>query len=391
MPLSLRRLRANVAALLVAGVAVGGLAAGCASQERHTLSNAKLVPPRGAQVAMMPVDFFLHVDGLSGELSQAKRRRMNQEVNDRIEAWTRAFLARRGYTLGNRITWEGASGAQGFVDGPVINDIALDILDYVNEVGEDERLDEDHVVAPEALHALGSATGAEAVLYINGKASVLSSGKRTQRAVIAVCCFIATAALLYLAFNESKASRPSGRGASARRPGSVGRARPRRGGRPPRMRAGRPHRHRSSVHVGFYTPIYIHADHGAPHGGYAMDEADDEDRELKGDRVWLSFTLVRPQDGQVLWHARHTLNLSATDDEQLVEALADIARGLPPAPAGRAAPAAPRSAPPDVSAPAPGPAPAPAPATAPAPAAPDGAPARQPAPDPAPAADGVLL
>ena len=365
MPVSLQTMKANVICLLAAGLAVGPLAAGCASQARHTLADPGLVPPRGARVELLPVDFYLHVDGLSGEISKAKRKRLNREVNEQIEAWTRRFLDKRGYELGNRITWEGASGAQGYVDGPVIEDIALDILDYVNEAGDGGSLHEEDAVAPQALHALASATGAGAVLYVNGKASVLSSGKRTQRAVIAVCCFVITAAFLYLVYQGAKSSGSSGRGSRPRRPGRPPRGR-RVGHRPPRMRPHRAPRRGPRVHVGFYTPIYIHTDHSHPHGGYAMDDAEEEDRELQGDRMWLSFTLVRPQDGRVLWHARQTVNLSATDDEELAQALRDLAHTLPRAPAAPAASPRP-PAPPTPSSPTPG-----RPAPPPPPPAPEG-------------------
>ena len=320
----LSRMRRSPSSVLLAALAVGLLASGCAGTESILMQDRALGSLEIGRVDLLPVDFYLHIDDVEAT-DETARDRLNQEVSESIEGWTRRFLSESGYLLGNRITWAGTSGARGFVPGRVIEDMALDLLDFINDEEPPEGLgDHARFVATDALEQLVAATSSDAVLYVNGKASVESEAKRTRKMIIAVCCFIISAAFLYLIFKQSKGSGSSGR-STALRPGSP------RGGRhrPARMRAAarRPRFYGPNLHVGFYTPIFIHSDRRRPHGGYQVEEESDD--ELQGDRLWLSFTLVSSKDGRVLWHSRQVVNLDATDHTVIEELMAEMMQSFP--------------------------------------------------------------
>jgi len=357
---SLSELRRSPLPCLLSACALGSLLASCAgSTERLVMKDTAAASGRLARLDLLPVDFYVQLDDTDTP-TERERQQVNAEVSASIETYLRRFLEGQGYALGNRITWDGASGAHGFVGGPEIRNLALDILDFVNAESLPEGEDAHGAyVTPDLLRTLAAATGGDAVLYVNGKASVETDDKKAQKAFVAICCFIAAAATLLLIYSGSKSSSSSsGRAVHAGRPGGH-----RVHGGPPVRHAPR-HVHRGpNVHVGFYSPIFIH-NSGPAGSGYVVEQSQEEREELSGDRLWISFTLVRSSDGLVLWHGRKVLDLSATDDGLLHETMAELLQSFPAPSAGAAAPTY------YPTTPAPAPASSGGPPQAPAPAAP---------------------
>ncbi len=292
--------------VLVAAVAVGGMLSACVPtpEVRHQAYGRVDVH----KIDLMPVDFYVHLDDVEDPPNEGERVEVQEEIVHTIEAYTRRFLSSRGYSLGNRITWDGAPGERGYVSGQVLEQIANDMLDFINQEADAPhqawaRHQGPKSIPADALGQLTAATGSDAVLYINGKASVESRAKRTQKTIVAVCCFVATAALLFLMFKSAGSS------SSSRNRG------PRRVGRAPA--------HHTTVHVGFFGPVFIHNDHRRPGSAY------EGTAEVEGNHLWLSFTLAKAKTGEILWHARTVVDLDASDREQLEGVLGDLLASFP--------------------------------------------------------------
>ena len=222
-------------------------------------------------------------------------------------------------------------------------------------------------VAPELAAAVGSATQADAVLYVNVKGVVTTPGRQTATVLTAVF-FVVIVAAIVLALASQKGGGgghgvggggggshvPRGRhrveaapaGAACGRPSDRRRfirarsaapaVRPappvggwRGGGRPPGVVRGGP------VYLGggfglnlivpLDEPIYTHD------GSIAYD-----DPIFAGDELYVSMTLVSTYDGRVLWHARDSLDLEANNPahvDRMVQAFLDtLPPALPPPP-----------------------------------------------------------
>src|SRR4051812_35160633 len=347
-------------------LAVLGWSTGCATGPRPLVDSgyaARAYTP--GRIAVLPPDVFVVLDQV-GDNDPAKSAAIGQAVSAQTMSAIDRSLRSRGYDVDLLPRWDGVYGPDGtpLAGGDALEGLARSIIYFASSTdgarqgasGAPPR------VSPELAAQVGSATQADAVLYINVKGVVTTPGRQTATILTGVFIVVIVAAVILMMASQKggggghglghggggthvnagpaggRAAPPAG-GSSCRPPGwrgggaRVGMAASRpappvgggRGGRPamgpPR---GGPLYVAGGVNLNLVVPIdepiYTHD------GSIAYD-----DPVFAGDELYVSMTLVSTYDGRVLWHARDALDLEANNPAHVDRMVQDFMNTLPPA------------------------------------------------------------
>jgi hypothetical protein len=356
-------------------LAVLAWSAGCATGPRPLVDSgyaARVYTP--GRIAVLPPDVFVVLDQV-GDNDPAKSAAIGQAVSAQTMSAIDRSLRSRGYDVNLLPRWDGVYGPDGapVAGGDALEGLARSIIYFASStdgarqgaVGLPPR------VSPELAAQVGSATQADAVLYVNVKGVVTTPGRQTATILTGVFIVVIVAAVILMMASQKgggggrglghggggahvngghagwRAAPPAG--GSSFRPSSwhggapTATAGPRpappvggwRGGRPLGPPRGGPLYVAGGVYLDLVVPIdepiYTHD------GSIAYD-----DPVFAGDELYVSMTLVSTYDGRVLWHARDALDLEANNPAHIDRMVQDFMNTLPPAlpalPAGAAAP-----------------------------------------------------
>jgi hypothetical protein len=350
-------------------VAVFAWAAGCATQPRPMVDPyfaARTYTP--SRIAVMPPDVFVVYDEV-GDNDPRKSAELGRQVGDHLARLLIEGLSRRGYAVDTSTRWDGVHAPDGtvVVGGQDLSWMAGSILQFsASPAGAVEGpMKGPAFVAPELAQKLGSATGADALLYLNLKGAAVSPGKRTAQ-VLGVVFFVVVIAaiiLLLLANNKGGNSRGGtpagggGSGASAVRAAPAGSAMsavpaagtparahfaPRGYGRLPPGGGGPVY---GGSHVNFGVGLGVMVPLDGPVATHEGAVADD-DSAFAGNQAYLTMSLVSTYDGRVLWHLRQSIDVDLDDPKDVDRVVARILDAIPPSlarPGERQPPAVPVS------------------------------------------------
>lgn len=339
--------------------------AGCASAPRPMIDPgyaARSFTP--TRITVLPPDVFVVVDQV-GDNDPVQSDLMGRQVTLQTGQVIEQALRSRGYDVDFSVGWDGVNGPDG---APVLTrdnlgQLANGIVAFANsgEGGGQGVMSMPRYVEPDLAARVGWATQSEALLYVNVKGAITTSGKRAASVVAAVFIVVIVLAIVAAVVASSKGGggnssggsgsgggwRGGGGGAPAtraapssgswrgapsggggRRVAPMGRVPPL-GARPAPVGGAPVYRGGGGIGIGIGVivpldePVYTHD------GSVGYD-----DPWFAGDELYVSMTLVSTYDGRVLWHARDNLDLDADDPrdiERMVHAYLDT---LPP----RAAP-----------------------------------------------------
>jgi hypothetical protein len=337
-------------------LAVFAWAAGCATAPQPAVDPgfaARAYTP--GRIALLPPDVFVVLDQV-GDNDPVKSAALGQAVSAETVRAVEQALRGRGYDVDLSARWDGIVARDGslLVSRDELGYLANGIVAFANspEAAAGGPAPVPRLIAPELAARVGWATQSDALLYVNIKGAVTTSGKRAAQILAVVFIVVIVAAIIVLATQ---------RGGGGGRPGAVGggprvqplgrapaapgggwhgpSAAPARavpapgaggwhgGGAPPAVpRGARVYRGGGGPGIGVAVivpldePVYTHD------GSVGYD-----DPLFAGDELYVSMTLVSTYDGRVLWHARDSLDLDAdhpTDVDRMVHAFLDA---LPPA------------------------------------------------------------
>lgn len=340
-------------------LAVLAWACGCATAPRPAIDPgfaARAYTP--GRIALLPPDVFVVLDQV-GDNDPVKSAALGQAVSAETVRAVEQTLRSRGYDVDLSARWDGIVGRDGslLVSRDELAYLANGIVAFANSAdgGATGPAAVPRLVAPELAARVGWATQSDALLYINVKGAVTTSGRRAATILAVVFIVVIVAAIVILATSRGGGgSGPSavggGRGQPFGRapaagggwhgtPATPARAVPapgtgwRGGGAPPAVpRGARVYRGGGgggggigiAVVVPLDEPVYTHD------GSVGYD-----DPIFAGDELYVSMTLVSSYDGRVLWHARDNLDLAAdrpAEIDQMVHAFLDtLPPALPPA------------------------------------------------------------
>jgi hypothetical protein len=336
---------------------------GCATAPRPLVDSgyaARAYTP--GRIAVLPPDVFVVLDQV-GDNDPVKSAALGQVVGEETARAIDRSLRARGYDVDMLPRWDGVYGPDGapVPGGEALEGLARGIIFFASSTdGARQGLTAlPPRVAPQLAATVGSATQADAVLYVNVKGVVTTPGRQTATVLTAVFIVVIVAAIVLVLASQKgggggghgfagggarpttagsawkaapvgAAARPAVRPASFR-PGAATAVRPappvgawRGAGRPPVAVRGGP------VYVGGFgnlnlvvpldEPIYTHD------GSVAYD-----DPIFAGDELYVSMTLVSTVDGRVLWHARDSLDLEANNPAHVDRMVQAFMGTLPPA------------------------------------------------------------
>ncbi len=349
---------------------------GCATAPRPLVDSGYAVRAyTPGRIAVLPPDVFVVLDQV-GDNDPVKSAALGQEVGAEAARAIDRSLRARGYDVSLLPRWDGVYAPDGapIPGGEALEGLARGIIFFASSV-DGARQGPTTLpprVAPDLAASVGSATQADAVLYVNVKGVVTTPGRQTATVLTAVFIVVIVAAIVLVLASQKGGHGggqgfargggglhvPRGGGAwkaapvgaavhpairpAAIRPGAMTTGvRPappasvtggwRGAGRPPVVVRGGP------VYVGGFgnlnlvvpldEPIYTHD------GSIAYD-----DPVFAGDELYVSMTLVSTVDGRVLWHARDAFDLEANNPahvDRMVQAFMDtLPPALPPPPPG---------------------------------------------------------
>ena len=355
--------RRSLPALLLA---VFAWSAGCATGPRPLVDSgyaARAYTP--GRIAVLPPDVFVVLDQV-GDNDPAKSAAIGQAVSAQTMSAIDRSLRSRGYDVNLLPRWDGVYGPDGtpVAGGDALEGLARSIIYFASSTdgAREGAIGAPPRVSPELAAQVGSATQADAVLYINVKGVVTTPGRQTATILTGVFIVVIVAAVILMMASQKggggghglghggggshvngghagwRAAPPAG--GSSFRPSSwhgggapMATASPRpappvggwRGGRPPMgPPRGGPLYVAGGINLNLVVPIdepiYTHD------GSIAYD-----DPVFAGDELYVSMTLVSTYDGRVLWHARDALDLEANNPAHVDRMVQDFMNTLPPA------------------------------------------------------------
>jgi hypothetical protein len=155
-----------------------------------------------ARIALLPPDVFVVLDQV-GDNDPVASAALGQEVSAGTVRAVEHLLRSRGYDVNLAARWDGIYGRDGslLVNRDELGGLANGILAFANsEAGGGEGvMTQPYVVAPELASRVGWATQSDAVLYVNVKGAVTSSGKRAASIFAAVFIVFIVVAIVLIA------------------------------------------------------------------------------------------------------------------------------------------------------------------------------------------------
>jgi hypothetical protein len=376
---SLRRVRVSPVALAAAAL---GWAAGCASTPRPMIdpyfASRSYTPGR---IALMPPDVFVIYDEV-GANDPRKSAELGRQLGDHMARLLVDGLSRRGYAVDTSTRWDGVHAPDGSLamGGQEVGWVAGSILQFSASpaAGGQGPMTAPAFVAPELAQRVGSATGADALLYLNVKGVAVSPGKRTAQVLGVVFFVVVLAAIVLLVIADSKGGGghrtgvPGGGGGGANAvraapaPAStLGSGITPRAGTPTQAHFGGPPRGYGHLPPGGGGPVYggSHVSFGlgvgvvvpldgpqATHEGAVADD----DSAFAGDQGYITMSLVSTYDGRVLWHLRQSVDVELDNPRDVERFVTRVVDSIPPSLGRGPAPAAPASGAPPPPPPPPG-------------------------------------
>jgi hypothetical protein len=200
---TLGSLRGSALALMLAVVA---WSAGCATAPPPLVDPAIATGAYApARIAVLPPDVFVVLDQ-AGENDPVQSAALGQAVSVQTVRAVEQSLRARGYDVDLSARWDGIVGGDGsvLVGRDELGWLANGVLQFGNERAAGRAPAEAPYVAPELAAKVGWATQSDALLYLNVKGVVTTSGKRATSVLAAVFIVFIVAAIVVLVALNSK-------------------------------------------------------------------------------------------------------------------------------------------------------------------------------------------
>ena len=327
--------------LVAAATAVTFLATGCAAERpwpQHPVTVATQAFATQGEVAtidVLPLD--LQLWGEPGSSVDLTRVRDGTEVN--LMSVALDTLARRNYTLGAMIDWNGD-----FAGGTALShDDLVATVSALSRYGTVAAEHPGQLPVPYLPARLGTTTGADATLYVGGWGYVAehhdSTGDQVAKGIMIGLLIISVVAIIAIIASKSHGGGGGGHGGGGHGGGghsAVGVDGHAAGGAGNVARGaftasrGAQHIHgaaraaegvidafgRAAVDIAISSPDWVE-NPALPHEGGAS-------------QMYLEMTLVDNRTGLALWHAHQTFPASAADATETVRAARTMMSQLPP-------------------------------------------------------------
>ena len=282
---------------------------------RHYVAPDATVQTTYPKVAVLPPAFTLQIDS-AGDVTEAEREALRHEIEARSLDLVLSGLRSRGYEPNVIDTSRARQQIEALAQGFVL---------HANTVagGAQEGGSFDPAVLKEV------APGADAILYLNGSAVTVSSGRRAEQVAVIVTIAVVIAAIVVLIVLATQ-GKGSGHGGSGPGFGGGRVATPVRGGPAPGLRPAVPVGSIPVHYVDVYTPVWW----VPPYEGEVASPGEPAPRSegrgfFSGSQLRFFATLVDAPTGKILWHVDRNVDADAQSPGELRDEVLDAFSTLP--------------------------------------------------------------